>query len=84
MFLHLSVILYTGEGCLTHCTAGIRRPGQTPLGRHPLDTTGYGQQVGGAHPIGMNTSFFYIEMFTGLLQVCRYVMVFIKVILTFF
>ena len=45
MFLHLSVILFMGWGCLPHCMLGYTQPlgpeadtpGQTPLlGRHPL------------------------------------------------
>ena len=46
IFLHLSVILFTGGGvCIS-------------LGRHPVpsDTMGYGQQMGSTHPTGMHTS----------------------------
>ena len=55
-------------------------PGQTSPGRHPptSDTTGYGQQAGGTHPIGMHTCvvfksggvhFFYMK--TGTKTVCK-------------
>ena len=36
MFLHLSVILFSGGGCLPHLPLGRHPPGQTPPGRHPL------------------------------------------------
>ena len=58
MFSHLSVILFTGR-CLPHCMLGyIPPPGpeadipraDTPLGRHPQDTTGYSHRAGGTHP----------------------------------
>ena len=49
MFLHLSMILFTG--------GGVYPPvGQTPQAdtiAPPSDTTGYGQQAGGMHPTGM-------------------------------
>ena len=51
MFLHLSVILFTGGVCHTS-------PGQTPLARHPppaQSMLGYGQQVGSTHPTGMQS-----------------------------
>ena len=68
MFLHLSVILFTG-GVSARLHAGMHTPsgrhpprqtpslGQTPtLGRPPpSDTMGYGQQAGGTHPTGMDT-----------------------------
>ena len=68
MFLHLSVILFTGGGVYPSMQWG-----RHPLGRHPprqtppqadtlapgqtppSNTTGYGQQVGGTHPTGMHT-----------------------------
>ena len=65
MFLHLSVIQSKGGGSVP-LHARIHTPrqtpplvdtplGQTPLGRPPLDTTRYGQQVGGTHPTEMHT-----------------------------
>ena len=69
MFLHLSVShsVHRG-GCASQHAMGQTppgqtppgrhpHPGQTPPGRHPLDTTVYGQQVGGTHPTGMHTCF---------------------------
>ena len=54
MFLHLSVILFTGGvGFLIYCSWDSP-PGQTPI---PPTTTGYSQQVGGTHPTGMHTCY---------------------------
>ena len=60
MFLHLSVILFTG-GCLPLPGQTPPPPGQTP----PLPSAeihppaqcmlGYGQQAGGMHPTGMHS-----------------------------
>ena len=68
MFLHLSVILFTGGGESAPLHAGIHSPGRdTTLGRHPLgrnplgqtlllpNTRGYGEQMGGTHSTGMHT-----------------------------
>ena len=62
MFLHLCVILFTGEGGSVcggdlHpgdvCIRGGLHPGG--MGRPPLNTTGYGQRAGGSHPTGMHS-----------------------------
>ena len=62
MFLHLSVILFTG-GCLLGGYALGRHPParQPPLGRHPsLAATA----AGGTHPTGMHScSFVFIFCF---------------------
>ena len=70
MFLHVSVILFTGGGCLSHCmlgySPGTRHPPQTrhPQSRQPLgaDTPPsavhagrYRQQASGTHPTGMQS-----------------------------
>ena len=51
MFLHLSVILFTGWGCAIH------------LGRHPPAQCmlGYCQQAGGTHPTGMHSCSAYFH-----------------------
>ena len=50
----LSVILFRGEGwCLPKGMLGYTA--DTPLGRHPTSTTGYGQLAGGTHPTGMHS-----------------------------
>ena len=46
MFLHLSVILFTG-GCLPLCMLGY-----TPLGRHPQQMA---TAADGMHPTGMHS-----------------------------
>ena len=57
IFLHLSVILFTGGGVPGHVPPRVVHP----LGRYiPLYTPrqcmlGYGQQAGGAHPTGMHS-----------------------------
>ena len=69
MFLHLSVILFTGGVCPMACwyTPHLDTRGRHPTGtrgRHththpvqtpppPRDTTGYGQQAGGMHLIAI-------------------------------
>ena len=60
MFLHLYVILFTGRGVCPVACWDTHPPRQTPPGRHPRDTTGYGQQAGGTHPTGMHTCNFYL------------------------
>ena len=59
MFLHLSVILFTGGGSASKGSASgevyIQGVGQTPLDADPLSTMGYSQQAGGTHPTGMHS-----------------------------
>ena len=67
MFLHLSVILFTGGKYLGRCPPGRYTPlgrytlrAGTPPGRytpaHPRQCMlGYGQQAGGTHPTGMHS-----------------------------
>ena len=66
MFLHLSVILFTGGGVSALLHAERHPTGRhltldtqpLPLDRHrhpPSDTTGYGQQAGVTNSIGMHT-----------------------------
>ena len=38
MFLHLSLILFTGRGCLPQCMLGYIPLGGDPPGRHQVDT----------------------------------------------
>ena len=55
MFLHLSVILFTGGICHTpraDTPHGETPPRQTPPIQYML---GYGQQAGGTHPTGMQS-----------------------------
>ena len=52
MFLHLSVILFTGGGvCLSVCWDTHPLSADTPS----QCMLGYGQQVGGTHPAGMQS-----------------------------
>ena len=52
---------------------GRHPPGRHPLGRHPRQTppppstTGYGQQAGGTHPIGLHSCFLCIISFCSLI-----------------
>ena len=63
MFLHLSVILFTGGSAFPQCHGAGRPPpppsaqkADLPLPRQDADTTKrYGQQADGKHPIGMHT-----------------------------
>ena len=59
IFLHPSVILFTGRRVSAPLHAGVHPQADTPLlGRYPpLDTTGYGQKAGGTHPTGMHTCY---------------------------
>ena len=58
MFLHFYVILFTGEGGLPNLPPDVDPPdAETPPPKDTWDTTGYGQQAGGAHPTGMHTCF---------------------------
>ena len=53
MFLHLSVILFTGGGGSAPLHAGIHSPGRdTTLGRHPLGRNPLGQ----TSPLGRHSS----------------------------
>ena len=63
MFLHLSVILSTGEGVSAPVHAGIHPLGRHPLGRHPLQqaTTA----ADGTHPTGMHSCFLLIHVSGG-------------------
>ena len=67
MFLQLSVILFTGGGSASvHAGIPPLTPGQTPpleqappVSRHPscaVHAGRYGQQAGGMHPTGMQSS----------------------------
>ena len=50
MFLHLSVILFTGGGCLP-LDPGVYIPlADTPLGRHPAKQTALGRHSSGKTP----------------------------------
>ena len=59
MFLHLSVILSTGEGVCNQGPSPSRRGsvckgvGQPPV--PPSDTMEYSQRAGGTHPTGMHS-----------------------------
>ena len=59
MFLHLSVILFTGGGL--HAGEDLHPGGSASKGvwqtPSPSDTTGYGQRAGGTHPTGMHSFF---------------------------
>ena len=50
MFLRMSVILFTGGGCLSACW-------DTPLGA--VYAGRYGQQAGGTHPTGMHSCYVF-------------------------
>ena len=50
MFLHLSVILFTGGGVSQHAMGG----GVHPLGRHPPETA---TEARVTHPTGMHSCF---------------------------
>ena len=65
VFLHVSVILFTGRGvCLSACWDTILPPGPgTPPGADPPEAVHagrYGQQAGGTHPTGMHTCYYYL------------------------
>ena len=52
MFLHLSVILFTG-GCMADTHLDRHPPGRHPLGRHPQQTLPLGRHSSqGRHPLG--------------------------------
>ena len=58
MFLHMSVILFTGGVCLSACWD--TPPGPDPLGSAQAPPIAvhagtYGQQAGGTHPTGMHS-----------------------------
>ena len=57
MFLHVSVILFTGGVCLSACW-DTTPPEQTPPGQAPpgaVHAERYGQHAGGTHPTGMHS-----------------------------
>ena len=64
IFLHLSVILFTGGGSASvHAWIPPPAPDQTPPGtRHPLGAdipreAAYGQSAAGTHPTGMHSCY---------------------------
>ena len=84
MFLHVSVILFTGGVCPIACwttlpgpEAGTPTRADTPPGPGTLPTSAvhagrYGQQAGGTHPTGMQScGFFYIYRYTSTVKVTK-------------
>ena len=57
MFLHLSVILFTGRGCLPLVLGGVCHtlPSRHPLDRHPQADTPLGRHAPGETPPGHTT-----------------------------
>ena len=61
MFLHLSVILFTGGGgCLSRHPLGRHPRADTPPGRAPAPKTA--TAADGAHPTGMHSSKLILRM----------------------
>ena len=64
MFLHVSVILFTGGSAPLH--AGIHPQDQRQAPPSAVHAGRYGQQAGGTHPTGMQSCFLYVVYHTGI------------------
>ena len=62
MFLHLSVILFTGRGL---CPGGLCPGGSLSRGSLLQRPPRYGGRVGGTHPTGMHSYLFIYFLLTG-------------------
>ena len=61
MFLHVSVILFTGEGSRHPPQDQAPPPAQTPL-PCAVHARRYGQRAGGMHPTGMHSCYYFLYL----------------------